>query len=331
MRTPRTPALLLAAGVLAGAGLAGCSADGGGSDVTVAFSANTLSNPFFAGMLKGLEEGASSHGFELVTTNANGDPAQQVTDLQNLVSRGVDYILINPTDAQAVTPGIEAARAADIPVIAIAEGVEPEITSTIGIDDEALGASAAEFIVAELEEKNGEARGSVVDIQGTAGIPTSARRDSGFRDHLAAYPDVEIVAAQDGGYDTEKANGLMVDILQANPDIDAVFATNDAMALGVTAALRSQGRYHPVGHPDHVVVVGADGSAPAITDIRDGVQDATISLNPVTMAEHAMDLVADLEDEKDVEQQVTWPTQLITTENIDGPEVGEYGIWADAL
>jgi ribose transport system substrate-binding protein len=313
-------------------GLVGCGSNGDdGSGITIGYSTYTLSNPFFAGMVKGFETGAKERGYELLTVNANGDPAQQVTDIQNLISRGVDYVLLTPADGKAIAPAVAAADAAGIPVISVPDRVVPPIAVTIAMDEIDTGNQAGKFIVDAVTKKNGAPVGKVVHIEGITGIPSAMARKEGFRSVIDQHPGLEVVASQDGGYDTDQSFKVMVDILQANPQIDAVFATNDAEAIGVTAALKSQGRLFPVGHPDHIVLLGADGSKPAIEDIRNGVQDATLSLNPIKSAHKAVDVVADLESGNQVDSEIIWPTQLITTENIDSPEVAKYGIWADEL
>ncbi|MGW4489189.1 sugar ABC transporter substrate-binding protein [Amycolatopsis sp. NPDC004368] len=336
MRTLRSLAATVLSVLAVAAGLVACDgatggSSGGSSGVTVGYSTYTLSNPFFAGMQMGLEAGTKKHRYELVTTNSNGDAAQQVADIQNLISRGVDYILLTPADGKAIAPAVAAANAAKVPVISIADSVIPPITATITIDDVKAGRDAVDKIAAELTAHKGSATGAVVDIQGILGTPSATRREQGFRQQLARYPGLRVAAAQDGGYDTAKSNALMVDILQANPQIDAVFAANDAEAVGASAAIKAQGRFKPVGDPGHIVVIGVDGSKPAIADVRAGVQDASISQNPIKMMERAVDTVADLEAHKTVPKQIDWPSATITQENIGSPEIKSYGIWADEV
>ncbi|MGV0807967.1 sugar ABC transporter substrate-binding protein [Mycolicibacterium setense] len=312
-------------------GLVGCGRSEDDAGITIGYSTYTLSNPFFSGMLKGLQQGTQERGYKLVTANANGDPAQQVTDMQNLISRGVDYILLTPADGKAIAPGIAASDAAGVPVISVPDRVDQPIAVSVAMDEVDTGKKAGEFVTAAIAKKNGQPVGNVVQIEGVTGIPSAMARKEGFRSVIAQSPGLKIVASQDGGFDTDQSYKVMVDILQANPKIDAVFATNDAEAIGVTAALKSQGRYFPVGHPEHIILIGADGSKPVIEAIRGGVQDATMSLNPIKSAKKAVEVVADLQAGRQVSKEIIWPTQLITTENIKSPEVAAYGIWSDEL
>ncbi|WP_079921253.1 sugar ABC transporter substrate-binding protein [Mycobacterium sp. AT1] len=299
------------------------------SGTMVGYSTYTVANPFFAGMQKGLDAGSSEHGYSLVTTNANGEPNQQVSDIQNLLNRGAKYLLLSPSDGKALAPALEAAKAKNVPVIAIADSVDVDITSTVNLDNVAAGRLAADQIVQHLTKVNGSPRGNIVNLTGLTGTPSARDRDAGFTSEIGKYPDIKIVATQDGGYDTEKSNTAMNDILQANPKIDAVFGGNDAEAVGASAAIAAAGRFVPVGAPGHIFVVGIDGSKPGIENVRNGVQDASISQNPIKMAQKAIDLVAELEAGKQVPKNVVWPAQLITRDNIDSPEVEQYGIWSN--
>ncbi|QZY50786.1 sugar ABC transporter substrate-binding protein [Leucobacter tenebrionis] len=334
-------AMLSLAAVGALVGLSACSSDDSGGngdggsaeagDITIGYSGYTVSNPFFAGILEGLERGAEETGVELISTNANGDPNQQVTDVENLITQGVDYIAINPADGKAIVPAVKAADAAGIPVIALADSIGTDVTFTISQNHVEAGKMAAEEIAAFLEEKNGEPKGKVVNIQGLAGSPAAIDRDKGFLEAMEAYPDIEIVATADGGWDTAVSNEVMTDILQAQPEIDAVFAANGAEAVGVSRAIESAGRFKPVGEEGHIYVIGIDGPKPAVENIRAGIQDAEISQQPITMSEEAVRLIVKLSKGEEVEKNVEWPSMLLTADNLESPEVQEFGIWADEI
>lgn len=329
----RHKSLAIAATLGLAAATSGCgaSAEGEGESVTIGYSTYTLSNPFFAGIMQGVEEGAEEHGYDLITTDANQDPAAQVTDIQNMIAQGADYIILTPADGTAIAPAINEADSADVPVIVVGDSIEPDNVATIQIDDIAAGEKAANLIVDHLEDKYGDAQGNVVNLQGLAGTPAAQNRDDGFTNVMEEHDDIEIVAEQDGGFDTQQSNEVMSDILQANEDIDAVFAANDAQAIGVSSAISSADRFAPAGEEDHIFLVGVDGSKPAIENVRQGVQDVSISQHPPAMAKEGVDVVAQLEAGETVDERVVWPSMAITTENINSDEVAEYGIWADEV
>lgn len=345
MRSMKNYASLFTAGVLL-ATVAACSsgtsdvtdptAEGGSGSVdttqiTVGYSGYTVSNPFFAGLLKGLENGAEETGLQLVTTNADGDPNQQVTDVQNLITQGVDYIAINPADGKAIGPAVKAAQDADIPVIALADTIEADVTFTISQDHVDAGRMATEEIVEFLETRHGKAEGKIVNIQGLSGSPAANGREEGFQEVLEEYPDIDVVATADGKWDTAESEKVMTTILRGNDDIDAVFAANGAEAVGVSRAIENAGLFKPVGEDGHIFVIGIDGPKPAVENIRNGIQDAEISQQPITMAEEMMRLVVRMANGEEITGFIEWPSQLLTRDNLDSEEVRDFGIWSDEV
>lgn len=321
--------------VLAAAGCADTgtspSASGDGQ-VVVGYSGYTLSNPYFAGLIQGLEQGADEHGFKLVQTNSNGDNDVQANDIANLVTQGAKYIVVSPADAQAIVPAVEQAKAAGATVVAISDTIDsPDVQFTVAMDHVKIGEQSAQGIVDFLTAKNGSPSGKIIDIQGIAGSSAAADREKGFQNVISQYPDIEVVATADGGFDTDKTFQVMGSLLQAHPDVEAVFTSNDSEAQGATQAIRGAGLFKPVGETGHIFVTGNDAPAPAIADIRDGVQDMTVASNPIRLAELVMDKIGDLQDGEDVSGFIEWPGQVITRENIDSTEVQDYGIWADEV
>jgi len=326
----------ISASMLLAATMSGCAAGGGskgGSDeIVVGYSGYTLANPFFAGLVKGLETGAGDHGYKLITTNSNGDNNAQVSDVQNLISQGADYIIICPGDGKAIVPAVKQAADAGIPVISIADSIDSDlVTTTITPDHVEIGQLGAEEMVKFLEAKYGKAEGKIVDIQGAAGVPATNYREEGLQKVLSENPGIEVVATQDGGFDTDKTFQVLSTVLQAHPDIDAVFAANDASAQGATKAIEAAGLFAPVGDPAHIFVNGNDAPPATIADIRAGRQDVSVSQQPIAMAESALDQIAKLADGEKLPALITWPVQVITKANIDSPEVKKYGIWADEV
>ncbi|MBO1900432.1 sugar ABC transporter substrate-binding protein [Leucobacter weissii] len=336
LRARLTGALAVAAGVALA--LAGCaSAEQGGGEpgdgeIVVGFSGYTLTNPYFAGLIAGLESGAEEHGFRLIQTNSNGDNNVQASDIQNLVSQGAEYIVVSPADASAIVPAVEQAAESGATVIAISDTIESEaIAFTVAMDHVTIGQQSAQGIVDFLTEKYGEPKGTVVEMQGIAGSAAGADRTKGFDDIVGKYPDIEVVARADGGFDTDKTFQALSTILQAHPDVDAVMNANDSMAQGATKAIEAAGLFVPVGEDGHIFVTGNDAPAPAVADIRANRQDMSVASHPIRLAELVMDNIAELESGADVSGFIEWPGMVFTPANIDSDEVLEYGIWADEI
>ncbi|KDA04725.1 ATPase [Microbacterium sp. CH12i] len=317
----------------------GCaSAEQGGSagvaddEIVVGYSGYTLTNPYFAGLIRGLEEGADEYGFRLLQTNSNGDNNTQTSDIQNLVSQGADYIVVSPADASAIVPAVEAAAEAGVTVVGISDTIDSDaVTFTVAMDHVTIGEQSAQGIVDFLTEKYGEPEGEVVEMQGIAGSAAGSDRTEGFDNIISQYPGIKVVTRADGGFDTDKTFQQMSTILQAHPDIDAVMNANDSEAQGSTKAIEAAGLFKPVGDPDHIFVTGNDAPAPAIADIRANRQDMTVASNPIELAKLVMKNIADIEKGEKITGFVEWPGQIITPANIDSDEVKEYGVWADEV
>ncbi|MFC0399050.1 sugar ABC transporter substrate-binding protein [Paraburkholderia rhizosphaerae] len=319
-----------AAPAASGGDSSGGGANAGGAGKTkIGFSVSTLNNAFFVGLKLGVEEGSKTQGFVLVQTNANGDAQQQVNDAVNLLSQGVSALVLNPIDSKAIIPAVQKANQMGVPVFTLDRGSDGgKVTSFVASDNVALGATGAKWIADQLKERYGSPKGNVVDLIGLVGTTAATDREKGFSDEIAKYPDIKVVARQEGGFDQEKSLNAMTNILQKFPQIDAVFGANDDNTVGAEKAIDNAGRYKPLGDKEHILVIGADGTAQALSAIRAGKQDATISQNPIQMAAKSLSFISDYEAKKQVPENYAWPTLLIDKSNIDSDEVKKYGLWS---
>lgn len=240
---------------------------------TIGLSLSTLNNPFFVTLKEGAEEAAAAAGVTLVVVDSQDDPATEATNMEDLIQQGVDVILVNPTDADAIVPSIEKANAANIPVFTIDRGASGgEVVSHIASDNEAGGRMAGEFLCDAL---GGE--GKVVELEGIAGTSAARDRGKGFNDYMSEEcPGVEIIARQTANFN--RAEGLTVfeNILQAEPEIDGVFAHNDEMILGAIEAAEAAGR-------TGIIFVGFDAVDDAVAAVEAGKLAATIAQQPSEM------------------------------------------------
>ncbi len=323
----------------AAAGSAAAGSSGGSSsgfktmkagDIVVGYAGPTLTNAFFVGLDKGIKDGVKAQGFQLTETNANGDASQQFNDAMNLLNRGVNVLVLTPIDSNGITPVVQAANAKHVPVFTLDRGASGgTITSFVETNNKKAGEEAANLIAAQMKARYGKVQGNVVDLVGLVGTTAAADRETGFQTGLKENPGLKVVAKQEGGFDQEKSLNVMSNILQGNPQIDAVFGANDDNTVGAEKAIDSANRFQPPGAKNHIYVVGLDGTAQALQAIRAGKQDATISQNPIKMAEKSMGYIKDLMvDGKAVPAHAFWPSQLITKANIDSVQVKAYGIWS---
>jgi ribose transport system substrate-binding protein len=305
------------------------SGDGGGS-LTVGYAGPTLNNAFFVGLQKGVRQGAKKYGFELKETNANGDAGTQFNQAQNLITQDVDALILVPIDSKSIVPAVQAANNANIPVYTLDRGADGgELASVVETNNIQAGQKGANYIVDLLKERYGKPQGNVVDLQGLVGTTAAADREKGFQGVMRKYPDIEIVANQPADFDQEKALNVTTNILQANKQIDAIFGANDDNTVGAIRAIDSADRYEPPGSDKHIYIVGIDGTAQALQAIRQGKQTATVSQNPIKMAQTAMKFINEQENQnKTPPKTFYYPTIVIDKQNIDSQAVKNYGVWS---
>lgn len=243
-------------------------------DMTVGLSLSTLNNPFFVTLRDGAEAAATAAGVELVVVDAQDDPAQEATNIEDLIQRGVDALLINPTDADAIVPSIQKANEAGIPVFTVDRGAAGgEVVSHIASDNVAGGRLAAEFLCEALG-----GAGSVVELEGIAGTSAARDRGQGFNDYMSSdCTGVEIVAKQTANFNRAEGLSVFENILQAQPEIDGVFAHNDEMILGALEAAEAAGR------AEEIVFVGFDAVDDAVAAVEAGKLAATVAQQPAEM------------------------------------------------
>lgn len=227
---------------------------------------STLNNPFFVTLKEGAESKAKEMGMEIIILDSQNDPAKELANVEDLVVKGVDVILINPTDSDAVARAVMAANESKIPVITLDRGANGgNVVTHIASDNVAGGKMAGEFIVEKIGKD-----GKVVELQGIPG--TTAARDRGKGFNEAAANKIIVVAQQSADFDRTKGLNVMENILQAVPEINAVFAHNDEMALGALKAIEGSGR--------DILVVGFDATDDAVKAVEAGTLAATVAQQP---------------------------------------------------
>ncbi|MGE5590435.1 MAG: D-ribose ABC transporter substrate-binding protein [Bacillota bacterium] len=302
-----TLTLLLVVGLL----VTGCTSkapattgNGGSQTKTYTFgvSLSGLNHPFFVDVKTGLDAKAKELGVNLIVTDAQDNTSKQISDIEDLITKKVDVIILNPTDSAAVVPAVEKANAANIPVVTVDRAANGgKVATHIASDNVAAGKMAADFIIQALGGK-----GKVVELQGIPGSSAARDRGQGFNDQIKTAAGIEIVAAQPADFARAKGLSVMENILQAHPDIDAVFGHNDEMVLGAIEAMKSKlaGK--------KVVVVGVDAIDDAVKAINDGTMAATVGQKPKLMGEMAVENALKIVKGEKVESFIPVPLDLIT-------------------
>lgn len=265
-------------------------------NMKIGVSLSTLNNPFFVSIREGIEEGAGDDA-ETVISDAQNDSSTQSNQVEDLITQGVDLIIINPVDSTAIASSVEKANEANIPVICVDRGTDSgEIVSFIASNNVEGGKLAGEYIL----EKVGE-NAEVVQLEGIPGASSTRERGEGFKE--ATDGKINLVASQTANFDRAEGLTVMENLLQAHPDVKAVFCQNDEMALGASEAIKTSGK--------DIVVVGFDGNEDAISAVEDGSISATVAQKPKEMGKLAIETAIKYLKGEQVEEQVDSPLELV--------------------
>lgn len=235
---------------------------------TVALVVSTLNNPFFVSMKEGAQKEADKLGYELIVLDSQNNPAKELANVQDLTVRGTKVLLINPTDSDAVGNAIKMANQAKIPVITLDRVASSgEVVSHVASDNAFGGKVAGDFIAKKLGEG-----AKVIQLEGIAGTSAARERGAGFIKSAEKHK-FAMLASQPADFDRTKGLNVMQNLLTAHPDVQAVFAQNDEMALGALRALQTAGK-------TDVLVVGFDGTQDGMKAVESGKLAATVAQRP---------------------------------------------------
>ena len=231
-------------------------------------SISTQVNPFYKAMADGMKDQAKKMGIEAYVLSADDKLDKQISDVEDLIQKKIDVLLINATQAGAQAV-IEKAAKANIKVITLQRQIpSPAVSSHIGTDNVVIGSLGAEWIASRLGGK-----GNVVVLEGIPGAASSEDRKKGAAKVFPKYSGIKIVSQQTAEYDRAKALHVMENILQAQPNIDAVYCFNDEMAMGAMSAVKASKR-------TGIMITGMDANKDAVDAVKKGDLTMTISLPP---------------------------------------------------
>ena len=270
--------LVLAAGCRKEEGGGGGGADGGGAKkMRVGFSQTETDGPWRIAETNSMQDEAKKRGYELVFTNARGDTATQVSNLEDLIAQRVEAIFLAPREAKGFESALQAAKDAKIPVFLIDREIEggkagEDYVTFIGSNFVEEGKRAGDWLVKQTSGKAG-----IVELLGSAGASVANDRHQGFADAIKSSPDMKIIASQNGNFTRAEGQKVMESLIQAHGRaITAVYTHNDEMAMGAIQALKSAN----MNPGKDVIVVSVDGQKSALQAIIDGDMNATVECNP---------------------------------------------------
>ena len=266
---------------------------------TIAMVVSTLNNPFFVTMKEGAEAKATTLGYELIVLDSQNDPSKELANVEDLTVRGVKAILINPTDSDAVSNAIRMANRSGIPVLTLDRGASRgKVVSHIASDNVAGGEMAGQYITDTIG-----ANAKVIQLEGIAGTSAARERGQGFMQAVAKNK-MDLLGSQPADFDRTKGLNVMENMLAANPNVQAVFAQNDEMALGALRAVQASGK--------EVLIVGFDGTEDGIAAVNRGILGATIAQQPALIGELGVEAADKVLKGQSVEKSIAVPLKVIT-------------------
>ena len=277
----------------------------------IGFTTMDNSNPFFVTIENEVRKLVEANGDELVSVDPANDVTLQVTQIEDLISQGIDAMLLNPAEAEGILPALDQLEAAGIPIIGFdTEVADMEyLVSYAGSDNYNAGKVCGEDLVEKVPE------GGKIIILDSPTMNSIVDRTEGFLDAIEGK-GFEIVAQQDARGNLETSMGITEDLIQANGEIVAIFGGNDPTALGALAAANAAGL-------TDVKIYGVDGSPDIKSELASGESliEGSGAQSPMTIAQTAVEIMYKYLAGEAVDARYPVETFLITASNVE-----EYGI-----
>lgn len=269
------------------------------AEQSMALVVSTLNNPFFVTLKEGAEAKAKELGYQMVVLDSQNDPAKELANVEDLAVRKVSAILVNPTDSAAVGNAIMLANKAGIPVLTLDRGANVgEVKAHIASDNIAGGKMAGDFIAGKLGKNI-----DVIQLEGIAGTSAARDRGEGFAQAVKAN-GFKVLASQPADFDRTKGLNVMENLLAAHPDVKAVFAQNDEMALGALRATQAAGK--------QVLIVGFDGTDDGKAAVKSGKLGATVAQQPALIGAIGVETADKVLKGEAVEKYIPVPLQVVS-------------------
>ncbi|MBS3945919.1 MAG: sugar ABC transporter substrate-binding protein [Melioribacter sp.] len=280
---------------------------------TIAFVMKTLNNPFFIDMKNGAEVITKKYNFNLLVQAAERevDVEKQMQIIENLIQRKVSALCITPSGSKEVVPAIVKANEAGIPVIIVDTRVDlitlneagGTVLAFIGSDNYDGGRLAGKYIIEQLSGK-----GNVAVLEGIPGHETGDDRLKGFNEEISKFNNMKIITSQTANWERDQGFTVFQNILQAHPEVDAVFACNDMMALGAIEAIRLSQK------KKKIIVVGFDAILDSREAILNGTMSASIAQNPEEMGKLSIEYAIKAINDENIPSEIPVRIELITKE-----------------
>jgi len=275
----------------------------------VAIIVSTLNNPWFVVLAQTAAAQAESLGYDTKIFDSQNNTSLEADNFDNAIASGYNAILFNPTDADGSVTNALKAKASGIPVFCMDREVNSTeaATSQILSDNYSGCVALGKYFVEQMNKK-----GNYIEILGLVGDNNTWNRSKGFHSVVDFFPGLTMVAQQSADFDRNKAMEVMESLLQAHPNVNAVFCGNDAMASGAFQALIAAGK------SNDIKVFGFDGAEDVINSIKDKKIAATGMQFPKVMAQTAANYADEyFKGKRDFPKKMPVAVELVTQKNVN--------------
>ena len=281
--------------------------DSAGKTYTIGYVNLADTDQFCVARKDALSKAIKGSNFKINFADANNDIQMQLDLANNFIAQKVDILVLVPVDFSGISPAVEKANEAGIPVICMGIKSEGGEYTYVGSENFDAGHMQGEFMAENLPEN-----AKILYLAGTAGLDHAKERREGFYAALeeAGRADIETLDDQDGDYVMDKGMEITENWIQSFPEFNAIIASNDQMALGAIEALKASNRL------EGVLITGIDGVAEAVAAIKSGEMAQSVLQNATGQAEACLDVMKKLTAGETPEKEVMVPFVSITKENV---------------
>ena len=286
------------------------------SDITIGYSTPSLNAPFYVVLAQYISKYAEAYGMRFVMADGQDDIIKQITSMEDLITTGVDIMILNPLDHKALVPAVNSAAGSGVPVFIVDSQIDEtaDYITSVQASNEGNGWLIGEWTVNQMSDSDIK----VALISGSHGNPVGQAKRLGFFEGFTetqlmtrGHSELNILAQGWGNWTLLGGIQAMEDILTAHPDVNLLVAENDAMAMGALKAIEESGK------ADQVLVVGYDGQKEAYELIIEGKYGATALNSPGELARLVIESVVRFKNGQQLDKVIHTPAIVISKDNVE--------------
>ena len=291
--------------LVAGSTVAGSVAQAAGKQKVIGVSVADQKSLFYIAAVDGMKKAAKANNVKLIVLSADNDANKQVGQVNSLLTQNIDALVFIAQDATAAAAGVKAANKAKVPVIAVDQKPQSgngKLATYIATNSVAAGEELCTWLFKQIGDK-----GEIGILHGVLGSTAEVERTQGCQNALKRTPGIKVAAEATANWDETQAYKAVQNMLQANPNIVAIFGESDAMGLGAAKAAKDANR--------KIISVGIDGFPTMVAAIKQGLTQATQAQVPYLMGQQSITDALKVLAGKKLPATQYKPTVLVTTEN----------------